>query len=177
MMAAARLGTARREVSKHPDTMMTPAQIARRKFKSSLPRKPQDRRLSAMEALGEVFTLFVRLRDLVSEEGLDPDTVHAGLAYYLPASDPALVGAALPLPDPSRVAEFCREVTALDRPEFLGVVFIQVDTDPEVNPAYKTVSFCAPFVNGPEEQGRLLVAQKVYLMNVQKILEKVARKR
>jgi hypothetical protein len=39
------------------DSMMTPGQVARRKFKSALPRKAQNRLLSPMQALGETFTL------------------------------------------------------------------------------------------------------------------------
>ena len=75
------------------DARMTPAQIARRKFKATLPRKIHNRRLSAMEALGETFTLLDRFRGMVTEQKQDPDvTLHAALAYCQPEADPAMLG-------------------------------------------------------------------------------------
>ncbi|MGB8095890.1 MAG: hypothetical protein WCF17_01970 [Terracidiphilus sp.] len=149
-------------VSKHPDSMMTPAQIARRKFKSSLPRKLDNRRLSAMEALGATFSLFDRFRAMVAAEGVDPNTTQAGLVYVLPESNPAVFAATITLIDPSgpEIAAFSMRVTALDRPLFLGVLFMQEDPDPDVNPDYKRVAFCAQFMGGPEAEGRLLAARK-----------------
>jgi hypothetical protein len=141
------------------DEMMTSAQIARRKFKATLPRKIQNRRLSAMEALSEVFGLFDRLRGLVAERGLSADSVQAGLVYCLPESDPGVFAATIPLPEPSKIGAFCEKVMALDQPLFLGVFFRQEDSDTN-NPAQKAVIFTAQFIAGPEAEGRLLAARK-----------------
>lgn len=157
------------------DAKMTPAQVARRKFKSSLPRKVENRRLTAMEALGETLTLFDRFRGVVSEHGQDPDkTLHAALAFCLPESDRAMLGATLLLPGPSRIGDFCNEVMNLDRPLFLGVVFIQLDPDTE-DPSYKWASFCTQFVSGPEAEGRLLYARKMFLTGIEKMAKKLKR--
>jgi hypothetical protein len=157
-------------VNRHPDSMMTPAQIARRKFKSGLARKIENRRLSAMEAIGATFTLLDQFRGLVTEEKQDPETVYAAIAYSLPESDPATLVHTITVPGPSKIGKFCEKVIALDRPLFLGVVFVQVDPDTD-NRAYKAVSFVAQFMGGPEAEGRLLVAQKRELLKIQKTLE------
>jgi len=160
------------EKVKNPlDDKMTRAQIARRKFKSALPRKAQNRRPSTMEALGELFTLFDRFRSVVAEQGQDPDALlHAALAYHLPKSDPATVAHIATLPYASEVGKFCDEVMKLDRPEFLGVVFVQVDPDADKQ-EYKAVSFCVPFSGAPEDAGRLLTAQKVFLHKIQEVIK------
>jgi hypothetical protein len=159
------------------DAKMTPAQIARRKFKSGLPRKIPNRVLSPMEALGETFTLLDRFRGLVVYEKGDPaaaTTVYAALAYSLPAPAAKFVYT-MTVPEPP-IGKFCDAVLALghDNAQFLGVVFIHVDPDAE-NRAYKAVSFVAQFVGGSEAEGRLLAAQKDELARVQKTLEKLTR--
>jgi hypothetical protein len=161
-MTAARTKGTEATVSKHPDSMMTSAQIARRKFKSSLPRKIENRRLSAMEALGETFRLFDHFRDAVANEGVDPSTAQAGLVYCLPESNPGVFAATVPLPEPSasEIAKFCKRVMALDRPLFLGVIFVQEDPAPKCSREYKRVAFVAQFMGGPEAEGRLLAARK-----------------
>ena len=157
------------------DNLMTPAQIARRKFKSSLPRKIENRRLSAMEALGETFTLVDRFRGMMAEQNVDPDkTLHAALAYSLPESDPGTLAATLLLPGPSGLGKFCNDVVGLDRPLFLGVVFVQVDLDTD-NPAYRAVSFVAQFVGGPEAEGRLFYAQKSLLAGLRNVVKGLRR--
>jgi hypothetical protein len=160
MMTAAVLKEKEKAVNRL-DSMMTPAQVARRKFKSSLPRKIENRRLSAMEALGETFRLFDRLRSMVAEEGVDPSTTQAGLVYCLPESNPGVFAATVPLPEPSasEIAKFCKRIMALDRPLFLGVIFMQDDPDAD-NIKYKRVVFVAQFMGGPEAEGRLLAARK-----------------
>jgi hypothetical protein len=157
MMVATNTGTTAK--ANRLDAMMTRAQVARRKFKSALPRKILNRRLSAMEALAEVFTLFDRFRGMVAEQGLERDTVQAGLVYCLPESDPSVFAATVPLPKPSEIGPFVEKVTALDRPLFLGAFFSQEDPDTD-NPIYKRVMFCAQFMGGPEAEGRLLAARK-----------------
>ena len=151
------------------DSTMTPAQVARRKFKSSLPRKIENRRLSAMEALGETFTLVEKFRGMIAEEGVNPDkTLHVALAYSLPEA--GTLAATLLLPGQSGLGKFCNEVVALKRPLFLGVVFIQVDFDTS-NPAHQAVSFCAQFTGGPEAEGRLLFAQKMCLAGLRNLVK------
>lgn len=161
-------------VSKHPDSMMTPAQIARRKFKSMLPRKPQNRTLAPMQALGETFTLLDQFRGMVMAERQSKaaaKTVYAALAYSLP--DAAKLAYTLPVPEPGKIGGFCDTVMALERKEplFLGVVFVQVDPDAE-NTAYKAVSFVVPFVSGPDATARARYAQETELLKIQKDLEK-----
>jgi len=153
------------------DAMMTPAQIARRKFKAGLPRKPQDRPVSPMEALAQLFTFVDQFRTEVVKQGGDPDTaVHAALAYHQPQLDRATLAAVTrPLPSASKIGKFCDEVTALDRPVFLGVVFIHVDGETK-KAAYETVSFCVPFLGGPEAASRLLFAQKLLLSKIGRLL-------
>jgi hypothetical protein len=154
---------------------MTPAQIARRKFKSSLPRKPQNRRPSVMEALGSLFTLLDQFAGCIAEQGQDPDqTLHAALAYHLPETDPGRVAKIATLPERSGLGKFCDEVAALPGPVFLGVVFVQVDPDAEKQ-AYKAVSFCVPFAGTPEDAGRLLTAQKECLYEIEQIAKALRR--
>lgn len=177
MMTAARLDTAKREVSKHPDSKMTPAQIARRKFKSSLPRKTENRRLSAEAALGETFTLLDRFRSIVTAEMRDPEavkTVYAALAFCLPETKPAMLADTLPVPEPGlkkAFGTFCEKALSLDKPLFLGVVFVQVDPHAE-NRLYKSVSFVTQFMSGPEAEARLHYAQEKELLKIQSDLEK-----
>jgi hypothetical protein len=172
-MMTARLKETAANVSKHPDSMMTPAQIARRKFKSSLPRKAQNRTVSPMQALGETFTLLDQFRDMVHAEKQKMDaakTVYAALAYTLP--DAAKLAFTLTVPEPGKIGPFCETVLELERKSaaFLGVVFVQVDPDAE-KAAYKAVSFVVPFVSGPDAEARLLFAQKEELTKIQKKAE------
>jgi hypothetical protein len=154
---------------------MTPAQIARRKFKSSLPRKFENRRISAMEALGETFKLYDRFRGIISEHGQDPDkTLHAALAFCLPESNPAFMGAAVLLPGHKGIGGFCDDVMKLDRPLFLGVLFLQLDPDTK-NPNYKWASFCTQFMGGPEAEGRLLYARKMFVIGVEQTAKSLRR--
>lgn len=176
MTATARLKEKEANVSKHPDSMMTPAQIARRKFKSMLPRKPQNRSLSPMQALGETFTLLDQFRGMVmaeKESKAAAKTVYAALAYSLP--DAAKLAFTLTVPEPGKmIGPFCEMVMGLEKkaPVFLGVVFVQVDPDAE-NTAYKAVSFVVPFMSGPDAEARLVYAQKEELTKIQKVAEGV----
>jgi hypothetical protein len=160
------------------DSTMTPAQVARRKFKSSLPRKLENRRLSAEAALGETFTLLDRFRGLVTEEMRTLEavkTIYAALAYCLPESEPAMLADSLPVPEPGMIeafGAFCEMALSLDKPLFLGVVFVQVDPDAE-SPAYRSVTFAAPFMGGPEATARLRYAQEKELLRIRKTLEDI----
>jgi hypothetical protein len=176
MMTAMRLKEKEKAVNRL-DSTMTPAQVARRKFKSSLPRKVENRRLSAEAALGETFTLLDRFRGIVTAEMHDPEavkTVYAALAYCLPESKPAMLADTLPVPEPGMkkaFGAFCEKALSLDKPHFLGVVFVQVDPHAE-NRAYKAVSFVTQFMSGPDAEARLHYAQEKELLKIQKDLEK-----
>ena len=160
------------KVSKHPDADMTPAQIARRKFKSMLPRKIKDRTGSPMQALGETFTLLDQFRSMVRYENRRTDTdgtIYAALAYSIPgAAQPAFT---LTVPEPGNMDTFCDFVLGLSQADFLGLIFVQVDPDAKKE-AYKAVSFVVPFRVGPDATARLLYAQKAAeLAKIQKVLE------
>lgn len=155
------------------DDMMTPGQVARRKFKSGLPRKPQNRILAPMHALGECFTLLDQFRDAVVAEKQSKaaaKTIHAALAYSLP--DASKLAYTLPVPEPGKIGGFCETVLSLERksPRFLGVVFVQVDPDAKKTP-YKAVSFAVPFMSGPDAEARLQFAQREELTKIQRVLE------
>jgi hypothetical protein len=154
------------------DSMMTPGQVARRKFKSALPRKPQNKELSPMQALGELFTHLDRFRDMVAAEKQDraaANNVYAALVYSLPDSVKLALTITVPHPG-EKIGEFCETVMGLERPSFLGVVFVQVDPDAG-STAYKAVSFVVPFVSGPDAEARLVYAQRQELTKIQKVLE------
>ena len=164
-----------KKVSANPlDDRMTEAQVARRRFKAGLPRKPQARSLSVHGALGETFTLLDTFRSLAPLPEL---TILAALAYYL-GKNTAKWAEFLIVPEPGRsVGEFCDEVAALanDEPKFLGVVFVQVDLDTP-NPEQKTVSFSVPFMGGTEAAGRLRAAQHGVMAEVMQRASRVAAK-
>jgi hypothetical protein len=171
-MTATRLKEKEKAVNRL-DSTMTPAQVARRKFKSALPRKPQNRILTPMQALGETFTLLDNFRGVVMAEKQSKAaalTVYGSLAYSLPKS--TKLAHTIPVPEPGEIGAFCEAVLALEQKDalFLGVVFVQTDPDAE-NTAYKAVSFVAQFMSGPDAEARLLYAQKLELSRVQSILE------
>ena len=141
------------------DKEMTPAQLARRDLKSSLPRKAQDRSLTAMAAMGEIFNLLDRFRGEVAARGLSKDTVTAALVYYQPEANPGMFANVVLLPEPAGIPVFVDTVLALDRPEFLSAFFHQVDPDAKSAPFQNTL-FVVPLVSGPEEEGRLLFARE-----------------
>lgn len=154
------------------DRKMTPAQIARRKFKSLLPRKLQNRALSPMQALGELFTQLDQFRGIVRAEKqkMDADqTVYAALAYCLPESDPGTLAHTLTVPEPSKIGSFCNKVMSLERPRFLGIVFIQVDPDAG-DLQFKATCFATQFLPGPEVVARLKYAQEIELTKARNVL-------
>jgi len=164
---------------KHPGFDLTPAQIARRKFKSALPRPrmPQTRILTPLQAIGETFTLLDNFRDMVEAEGVDAaKTVYAALAYTLPGT--AKLAHTLAVPQPGKIGVFCDAVVGLQRnsPVFLGVVLVQVDPDTK-NMDYHTVSFVVPFVSGPDAEARLRFAQSEELSKIQRVAERMKGRR
>src|SRR5580704_397685 len=109
------------------DRTMTKAQVVRRRFKSSLPRSIENRALSPMEAMARTMELFDRLRNEMRSEGLDVSDVQAGLVYCQPETKgkEMILAEIAPLPSPEKVGSFADRVMQIDKPLFLGVVFIQ----------------------------------------------------
>jgi hypothetical protein len=143
---------------------MTPAQLVRKKFKSALPRRILNRRLSKMEALARTMELFDKLRGEMDAAGLQKSDVSAGLVYCQPET-PGMENilaqvARLPNPDAGNIGMFCETTMALDRPLFLGVLFLQVDRDPLVKAEKRNTLFVWPFMLGPDAEKRLLAARK-----------------
>jgi hypothetical protein len=142
------------------DAAMTKTQVVRRKFKSALPRSIQNRELSKMEAMARTMELFDRLRNMMEEAGLDKNDAYAGLVYYQPETkgEERVLARTIPLPRPEDIGSFANEVMALDKPRFLGVLFLQ--HDPATDKAkYQDVLFALPFMLGAEAEGRLLAAR------------------
>lgn len=139
---------------------MTRAQVVRRKFKSGLPRKIENRRLSVMEALARTMDLFDRLRNEMEAAGLKKSHVSAGLIFYQPQTKGKehVLAETIILPEPGEIGTFCDRVMALDKPVFLGVIFHQHDPEAE-KPDQQNVIFVWPFLDGPDERGRLVAAR------------------
>lgn len=178
MKAAQMKETAPEATRPHPNSLMTPAQIARRKFKSSLPRKIEHRDLPPMQALGTVFTMLDQFREMLQAEkpGIDPArTIYAALAYVTPKSTE--LADTLTVPEPRKIGPFCEKVLALETDaDFLGLVFVHVDPDTK-NPAYHAVSFVVPFMTGPDAEARLLFAQRAELAKIQAVLQGIQKVR
>jgi len=144
------------------DATMTKAQVVRRKFKSALPRKIQNRQLSKMEAMARTMELFDRFRNMMREADLDADDVQAGLVFCQPETPgkEAVTAETFVLPAPEEIGKFVDRVMALDRPLFLGLMFHQTDHDPDIKPEKQRTLFVWPFMLGPEAEKRLLGARR-----------------
>jgi hypothetical protein len=156
------------------DEKMTPGQVARRRFKSTLPRKTVHRELSPMRALGELFTLLDQFRGFVMAEKKSEkaaQNVYAALAYVLPNEAKLAFTLAVPEPGGNAIAEFCNEVLDLHA-QFLGVVFVQVDPD-AAGTKYQAISFVVPFMSGPDAEARLMYAQKEEMAKIQRTVAAV----
>jgi hypothetical protein len=145
------------------DAAMTKAQVVRRKFKSALPRRIQNRVLSKMEAMARTMELFERFRGEMEAAGLDKADVAAALVYCQPQT-PGMENvlaqvAKLPNPDIGSIAMFVETTMALDRPLFLGVLFGQTDRETD-KPEKRYTIFVWPFMLGPEAEKRLLAARR-----------------
>jgi hypothetical protein len=151
---------AKRKSANPLDATMTKTQVVRRKFMSALPRKIKNRVLSPMEAMARTMQLFDKLRNEMVEAGLDEKNLRAGLVFCQPATKgmESVLAQTIVLPKPREIGAFCDRVTALHEPLFLGVIFSQHDPDAE-NAEYKDRVFVAPFMHGPEAEGRLIAAR------------------
>ncbi len=146
--------------TKNPlDATMTKTQVVRRKFMSSLPRRSENRRLTKMEAMGRTMQLFDTLRYEMGEAGLDANNARAALVYCQPETKgmEGVLAQVVELPEPEGIPTFCKGVADIDKPLFLGVMFLQHDSDTD-KPEYKDWVFVAPFMTGSEAEGRLIAA-------------------
>lgn len=142
------------------DASMTKAQVVRRRFKSSLPRTIQNKYLSKMEAMAKVMELLDHFRGEMATEGLLKTDVSAGLVYCQPETkgveDDTFT---IALPAPENLEKFVKAVMALEKPLFLGVLFIHTDRQAD-KPEKKHTIFVWPFMGGPEAEKRLLAARR-----------------
>lgn len=140
---------------------MTRAQVARRRFKSSLPRKIDNVELSPMLALARTADLFDRLRNEMREAGVNPEHAQAALVYFQPHVKDILAQI-VPLPKPEEIAEFAEGVMDLDKPVFLGVLFLAHDAEAEKAGDTKqtNVLFGIPFTTEYDAPARMLAARE-----------------
>lgn len=147
--------------SKNPlDALMTKTQVVRRRFKSGLPRVPQNQVLLPMAAMARTMELFDRLRGEMEAAGLDKNDCSAALVYYQPETKGMehVLAQTVVLPKPEGVAKFAEKIMELDKPRFLGVLFHQHDPDADKD-GFVDVVFAFPFLNGPDDAARLLAAR------------------
>jgi hypothetical protein len=139
---------------------MTRTQVVRRKFKSALPRKIENRVLSPMEAMARTMELFDKLRSEMTAAGLDKNNAEAGLVFCQPQTKGLehILAQTVPLPKPEDIGTFVEQVMALHKPLFLGVMFLQRDPDTD-KPGQKNALFVWPFMSSPEADGRLIAAR------------------
>jgi hypothetical protein len=155
------MATPTRKSANRLDAKMTPTQVVRRKFKSGLPRTIENRMLSPMEAMARTMELLDRLIRETAEAGLDPSNVHAGLVYHQPQTkgEEAVLARTIALPpDSKEIGKFADKVAKLDKPRFLGILFLQHDPDAD-KAEYENVLFVWPFLNGPDDAARLIAAR------------------
>jgi hypothetical protein len=145
------------------DAVMTPAQVVRRRFKSSLPRTVKNTILTKVAAMARAEELYERFRGEMAAGGLNKSDVSAALVFCQPETPgmEGLLAQVAPLPDPDKgnMEMFVETTMALDRPLFLGVLFFQTDHK-TTKPEQRHVVFVAPFMGGPEAEKRLLAARK-----------------
>ena len=163
MVKATRQNVAPLETNNPLEERMTRAQVARRRFKSGLPRKPDSRELSSLEALARTASLFDRLRSEMQAVGVNPDNASAALVFYQPHTKgmESVLAQTVHLPKPEGIAKFCERVMALDRPVFLGVLFIQHDAEAKRagDERQTNVCFGVAFTTQHDAPARMLAAR------------------
>ena len=144
------------------DATMTPTQVSRRRFKSSLPRRIENRLISKLGAIARVFELFDRLGEEMKGAGADRSNAQVGLMYTQPntkGQEHVLARTiALDASGAHGFGLFCEAVMALDEPLFLGALFYQHDPDAD-SPTQRHILFVAQFMASPEANGRMLAAR------------------
>lgn len=146
------------------DALMTKAQVVRRKFKSTLPRTIKNEILAPMTAIAKALELYERFRsEMAAVPGLSKSDVSAGLVFCQPET-PGKKGilaetVLIPDPDKGNVGMFVETTMALDKPLFLGVLFIHTDREAADKPDKLHTTFVWPFMGGPEAEKRLKAAR------------------
>lgn len=142
---------------------MTRAQVARRRFKSGLPRKPGNVELSWEKALVRTVDMFDDFRNQMRAVGLSPEDVSTALVYFQPHTKgmEQVLAQTVPLPKPEGIEKFAGGVRSLDKPVFLGVLFLQHDKDAEKAGDTKqaNVIFGTPFTTAYDAPARMLAAR------------------
>ncbi len=140
------------------DSVMTKAQVVRRKFKSALPRIIQNRVLTELEAMARTMELFDKLRGLQEEGGLSKGDVSAGVVFCQPETPgkELIEAQMIHLPSPEKIGEFVEKVMALDKPLFLGVLFAQIDREAKEQGKPGGTVFVWPFMGGPKAEHALI---------------------
>ena len=143
--------------------MMTRAQVARRRFKSSLPRKVSYAELSTELAVARTMELLGRFRDEVTAEGLSADSVQGALVYCQPHTKgrEAILAQVMVVPERPKFADFFEAVFSIDRPVFLGMLFLQHDAEATKARDVKqaSVMFGCEFTKSNDAEARLLAAR------------------
>lgn len=116
-----------------------------------------------MEALARCAELFDWLRSAVAAEGLSKDHVQAALVYFQPNTKgkEAVIAQTIVLPRPERIGEFANALMSLDKPVFLGMLFLQHDAEAAKagNTEQENVMFGVPFTTKYDAPARLLAAR------------------
>ena len=162
MVKATRQTVAPLETNNPLEERMTRAQVARRRFKSGLPRKPGNVELSWMQALARTADLYDGLRNEMRAVGVNPEHAQAALVYFQPHARDGVLAQVVPLPKPDKMTEFCERVMSLDKPVFLGVLFLQHDAEAEKAGDIKqtNVLFGTAFTTAHDAEARMLAARE-----------------
>ena len=150
--------------SKNPlDKTMTPAQVARRRFKSSLPRKQGQRDLAPMEAIGHMMNVFTRFMQEMEGVGLDPQASKrpSCITNRKPRAKNTCSPNRGPTDQARRRRRILEKILLLDKPVFLGMLFEQHDRKAEKNADAKQawVAFGVPFTEAHDAAARLIAAR------------------
>ncbi len=142
---------------------MTRAQVVRKIFKARVPRKVEAVELSPLQALARTADLFDDLRSEMQKAELSKDDVQCGLVFCQPRTKgrEAVISQTLALPKPDRIAEFASAIMELDRPVFLGLLFLQRDHEAAKagNAEQANVLFAVPFTTAWDGLNRMLAAR------------------
>lgn len=147
---------ARIQGHKAMEKSLTAAGRVRRRFKAGRPRAIEDRTIGPMEAMNTTMAQLEKLRALMEDAGLDPNTVLAGLVYCQPDTpgQEHFSARLVELRAPNQLSAFVDKVMALDKPLFLGIVFAQFDK--EAGKQGQWITFVTPFPAGAKDESTLI---------------------
>lgn len=137
---------------------MTKAETVRSNFKAFLPRIVRNDLLTWEEAIRRTLELLDLFRAEMHSEGLDDCDVAVGLVFTQPETPgfEHVPAQSLAVPPPEGIPAFAELIKGLDRPIFLGVLFVQFDRE-----TTKVSKFVWPFMADPEaEKGLIYVRDR-----------------